>query len=163
LNAFSIFNKSIEVCQKQFDLFNQFENDEDVTTANLKFILGNSISAFDALGKELRKKFTNKFPEKPKNLFQNIDELEKILTSGFQLDIKNQLSNFFLLRQMFQVRHIFEHNMGVVDSDFIKKMPSFGYLLNRKYPLAKPEVEKFLSLMRELGQIIQKEIEKLGN
>ncbi len=160
LNAFSVFQKSIEVCKKQINLFNQFQNDKDVELANLKFILSNSISAFDGLGKELRKKINGKFPDKPKNLFQNIDELEKVLVQNFDLDIKNQLADYPFLRQMFQVRHIFEHNMGVVDSDFVKKVPSFSNLLDRKYPLSLIEVETFLSLIAELGKIIEIEAKK---
>ena len=157
LNAFSIFKKSIEVSKKQIDLFGQFANDKEVELANLKFILSNAISAFDGLGKELRKKIIGKFPEKPKNLFQNIDELEKVLLQNFSLDIKTKLSNFTFLRQMFQVRHVFEHNMGVVDTDLVQKIPSLNYLLDRKYPLTLQEVEMFIDLINDLGKLIEDE------
>jgi len=160
LNAFSVFQKSIEVCKKQIELFSLFQNDKDVELANLKFILGNAISSFDGLGKELRKKLDGKFPDKPKNLFQNIDELEKILLQNFNLDIKTNLSNFLFLRQMFQVRHIFEHNMGVIDADFIKKVPSLSHLVDRKYPLTLNEVQLFLNLLTDLGKIIEDEAKK---
>lgn len=160
LNAFSIFQKSIEVCKKQIELFSQFPHDKDVELANLKFILSNAISSFDGLGKELRKKLIGKFPDKPKNLFQNIDELEKVLLQNFTLDIKTQLSNFPFLRQMFQVRHVFEHNMGVVDNDFIKKVPALNYLIDRKYPLTLTEVQTFLGLLIDLGRIIEDEAKK---
>ena len=45
---------------------------ENKKLANLKFILSNAISSFDGLGKELRKKLVGQFPDKPKNLFQNM-------------------------------------------------------------------------------------------
>jgi hypothetical protein len=160
LNAFSVFQKSIEVCKKQIELFSQFQNDKDVELANLKFILGNAISSFDGLGKELRKKLAGKFPNKPKNLFQNIDELEKVLLQNFNLDIKTNLSDYCFLRQMFQVRHVFEHNMGVVDADFIKKVPSLSHLVDRKYPLTLNEVQLFLSILTDLGKIIEDEAKK---
>jgi hypothetical protein len=160
LNAFSIFKKSIEVCKKQIDLFNQFPHDKDVELANLKFILSNAISSFDGLGKELRKKLVGQFPDKPKNLFQNIDELEKVLLQNFSLDIKTQLSDYSFLRQMFQVRHVFEHNMGVVDADFIRKVPSLNHLVDRKYPLTLNEVQMFLGLLTDLGKLIEDEAKK---
>ncbi|MBK8788179.1 MAG: hypothetical protein IPN43_17235 [Chitinophagaceae bacterium] len=160
LNAFSIFQKSIEVCKKQIDLFNQFPHDKDVELANLKFILSNAISSFDGLGKELRKKLVGQFPDKPKNLFQNIDELEKVLLQNFSLDIKTQLSDYSFLRQMFQVRHVFEHNMGVVDADFIRKVPSINHLVDRKYPLTLNEVQMFLGLLTDLGKLIEDEAKK---
>src|SRR3990172_4026373 len=122
LNAFSIFKKSLEVSQKQFWLFQQFPNDEAVTQTNLKFIIGNVISAFDGLGKELRKQFSSKFPERPRNLFQNIDELVKVFFDSYSVDLKTVVKDFEFIQLMFQVRHIFELNMGVVDNDFIKKI-----------------------------------------
>jgi hypothetical protein len=128
--------------------------------ANLKFILSNAISSFDGLGKELRKKVVGKFPDNPKNLFQNIDELETVLSQNFGLDIKSQMPGYVFLRQMFQVRHIFEHNMGVVDLDFVKKVPNCNHLLNRKYPLTLTDVQHFLSLITDLGSIIEIEIKK---
>ena len=160
LNAFSVFEKSLEVCKKQIDLFSQFQNDRDIELANLKFILSNSISSFDGLGKELRKKLTEKFPTRPKNLFQNIDELERILIQNFNLDIKTRLTDYQFLRQMFQIRHIFEHNMGVVDVEFVKKVPNLSHLIDRKYPLTLSEVQIFLNLLTDLGRIIEEEMTK---
>lgn len=163
LNAFSVFYKSIEVCKKQINLFGQFKNEDDIILANLKFVLGNAISSFDGLGKELRKKINGKFPDKPKNLFQNIDELSKVLDQELSLDIKSELSDYAFLRLMFQVRHIFEHNMGVIDTDFVKKVPNFRHLLNHKYPLKLSDVEDFLSIISELAELIENEVKKYYN
>jgi len=160
LNAFSIFKKSLEVSQKQFLLFQQFPYDEEITQTNLKFIIGNVISAFDALGKELRKQYTEMFPERPKNLFQNLNELVNVFSNSYSFDLKSLINDFEFIQLMFQVRHIFEHNMGVVDSDFIKKIPTFGHLLGRKYYLKPAEIEKFIIAMEEIGNIIENEIKK---
>ena len=160
LNAFSIFKKSLEVSQKQFLLFQQFPNDDEVTQSNLKFIIGNIISAFDGLGKELRKQYSSKFPQRPKNLFQNIDELFKVFSNNFQVDLSKEIKDYEFIRLMFQVRHIFEHNMGVIDSDFIKKIPSLSHLNGRKYSLKITEIENFIATMTELGKVIENEIKK---
>lgn len=160
LNAFSIFQKSLEVCRKQLDLFSQFANDKEVELANLKFILSNAISSFDGLGKELRKKLSGKFPEKPKNLFQNIDELARVLLHNFGLSIRAQVQDYDFVRLMFQVRHVFEHNMGVVDDNFVKKIPSLSNLIGRKYPLTLTEVETFLGSLTFIGKLIEVEVKK---
>lgn len=160
LNAFSIFKKSLEVSQKQFFLFHQFPNDEDITQTSLKFIIGNIISAFDGLGRELRKQYSFKFPEKPRNLFQNLDELSKVFINNFQVDLSKEVKDFEFIKLMFQVRHIFEHNMGVIDIDFIKKIPSLSHLAGRKYSLNITEIEKFIIAMTGFGNVIENEIKK---
>ena len=160
LNAFSVFYNSIEVCEKQINLFSQFQSNKEVELVNLKFVVSNAISSFDGLGKELRKKVEGKFPKKPRNLFQNLDELEKVLVQSFDVNINSQMASYVFLRRMFQVRHIFEHNMGVVDDDFVKKIPECNHLLNRKYPLILSDVQNFLSSLSELGRIIEVAIKK---
>jgi thiol-disulfide isomerase/thioredoxin len=160
INAFSIFKKSIEVSRKQFDLFQASKNEKDVIQANLKFILTNAISAFDGLGKELRKRYKAIFPEKPKNLFQNIDELTKVLLANLSLDLTKEIDDYDLFRLLFQVRHIFEHNMGVVDSDFVKKVPSFAHLEGRKYDLTPLQIKDFLSKLENAGNLIELELKK---
>jgi hypothetical protein len=162
LNAFTIFKKSLEVSRKHLMLFQQFQNDVDITQANLKFILGNVISAFDGLGKELRQQYPSKYPERPRNLFQNIDELVKVISLNYSVDLSNEVNDFEFIRLMFQVRHIFEHNMGVVDVDFIKKIPTLNHLLGRKYNLTETEVEEFIFVMEELGSVIENVTKKDG-
>jgi hypothetical protein len=50
--------------------------------------------------------------------------------------------------------------MGAVNCDCVIKVPSLNYLLHRKYPLTIAEVETFLDLIKELGQLIEVEIKK---
>lgn len=50
---------------------------------------------------------------------------------------------------MFQAKHIYEHTAGVIDSDFVKKLPVYAHLLRRKFPLKEDDVSKFIVLMRK--------------
>lgn len=61
---------------------------------------------------------------------------------------------------MFQVRHIYEHNAGVIDNDFIKKLPDYSSLFGRKYPLTGDEISKFLYITQDLGTKIFFEFER---
>jgi hypothetical protein len=72
-------------------------------------------------------------PEKPKNLFQNLKALSKCLLEsvGKSLsDIVGKENSDFLSR-MFQVCHIFEHNMGVMDEYYSIQVDDFMKLWDR--------------------------------
>ncbi|MBS1542091.1 MAG: hypothetical protein JST14_00525, partial [Bacteroidetes bacterium] len=131
LNAFLIFDKSIEVTEKQFEIFTKPEIPPELRTQSLSSILSYCVSAFDGLGKELRKRRPTLYPDKPKNLFQNLYALNEHLNNL----ISDKHSNYPQLLKMFQVRHLYEHNMGVVDEDFIKRLPQYSSTLGRKFML----------------------------
>jgi hypothetical protein len=150
-NAFLIYEKSLEVIKKKLGIFSKPEIPEEIIEISLSSILTSSISAFDGLGKELRELKPTFYPSKPRNLFQNIFVLNEKMDNF----ISSKHSNFNELIKYFQVRHLFEHNMGVVDSDFVKKIPNCSNLLGRKYKLRISELDNFLELMKELGTIIK--------
>jgi hypothetical protein len=151
LNAFLIFEKSIEVTQKHFDIIFNSNTSKEIKDNSLVFILSSCVAAFDGLGKELRKRRPELYSDKPKNIFQNLTALNKSIGES----IANKHSDFNFLLKMFQIRHIYEHNMGVIDEDFIKKIPGYTMHLDRKHNLTKSEIEKFVLSMRELGNIIK--------
>jgi Zn finger protein HypA/HybF involved in hydrogenase expression len=150
-NAFLIYEKSIEVIKKKLAIFSKPEIPDDIIEISLSSVLTSLISAFDGLGKELRNKKPDHYPSKPRNLFQSI----YVLNEKMDNLISNNHSNFNGLIKYFQIRHIFEHNMGVVDSDCVKKVPELSNLSGRKYKLTIMELDEFIKLMSELGSIIK--------
>lgn len=50
---------------------------------------------------------------------------------------------------MFQVRHIYEHNFGVVDDDSVAQAPEPASWHGRKYPLSRDEVREFHGSLEE--------------
>lgn len=150
-NAFLIYEKSLEVIKKKLEIFSKPEIPEDIIEISLSSILTSGISAFDGLGKELRNKKPDHYPSKPKNLFQNLYVLNEKMNNY----ISDKHSDFNGLIKFFQIRHVFEHNMGVVDSDCINKVPEISHLIGRKYKLTISELEKFIELMTELGSVIK--------
>lgn len=151
LNAFVIFEKSMEATEKQFDIFTKPEIPADLKALSLTSILSSCVSAFDGLGKELRRRKPNLYPDKPKNLFQNISALNEHMNNT----ISKKHSNYDSLIRMFQVRHLYEHNMGVVDADFVGKLPQHSDMLGRKYALNESELRSFVDHIKELTEIIQ--------
>jgi len=151
LNAFLIYEKSLEVTKKQFEIILNPEISKEIKENSFFFILSSCISAFDGLGKELRKRKPDIYPNRPKNLFQNLYNLNKHLN-----DLLNEkIEDFNFVVKLFQVRHIYEHNMGVIDEDFIQKLPSFSQKLGRKYTLNQKEIEKFIVKMEDIGNTIK--------
>ena len=60
---------------------------------------------------------------------------------------------------MFQVRHIYEHNAGIIDDEFVRNPLTFNSQKGRKYPLNKLEIDSFLDKIQQLGNGIFDEVE----
>lgn len=156
INAFTAFRKSAEVAKKKLDLILNLEGiGKDIIENEFKSILSDTVAAFDGLGKELKTRFPEIFPTKPKNLFQNLVELDRCIEQSLGTRLADRSPEFDFLSKMFQVRHIYTHNMGVIDEDFVKKQPDGSWQSGRKYPLEKPEIDRFVASMDELVGIIE--------
>lgn len=158
LNALIIFRKSIEVARKRIQLLDSIKDEVELQEAILEDALSGGVSTFDALGKVLQSRYPAIFPQKPKILFQNLKALSDALSKSVGKSLSDIIGkeNFEFLFKMFQVRHIYEHNMGVMDDDFVRKVPNLGHLKGRKYSLEQAEIEKFLAVVFETGNKILK-------
>lgn len=150
-NGFLIYDSSLEVIQRKLTIFSQPELPEDIRESALNTILTSAISAFDGLGKELKKRQPEIYKSKSKNLFQNLYLLNKVRSQYFEQNI----NEFSELLKMFQIRHCVEHNMGVIDKDCIEKIPELKSYEGKKYKLSKGELESFLRRMKELGNYVK--------
>jgi len=151
INAFTVFEKSLLVVQKKLDLLHNPEVPEALRADSMKYFLSEAISVFDGLGKELQKKYPEKFPPNVRNLFQKL----YVLDEKMNCEISKNHDNFNRLLKMFQVRHLYEHNMGVIDDDFTRKIPDLISLKGKKYNLTYIEIRDFLSDVECLGHIIE--------
>jgi hypothetical protein len=160
LNARVIYDKSLDASNGKLILSGDETIETHIRTELIKDALTGAVSAFDAFGKTLRAKYTA-IPVRPPNLFQNFLALDTVLSNLTGKNISQFLTpadrDFLFL--MFQVRHIYEHNAGVVDGDFVTKLPAYAHQLRRKFPLKKEDVSKFIVLMRQLGDAIYSEFE----
>lgn len=161
LNARVIFAKSIEASKKRLELSSQDDIDKNFREELLSDALKSAVSSFDSLGKALRNKHPSSFPTMPKNLFQNVNELDRALKKSFGKGVGDYMTpdDFDFLFKMFQVRHIYEHNAGVIDDDFVRKIPTYKTNKGRKYGLDHKEIDSFLEKTRELGNKIYSEVE----
>jgi hypothetical protein len=162
INAFSVFRSSLEVSRKRLHLAEHTEltSDAELKNAILQDSLRGVVGAFDALGKKLRELHPDLFPVSPRNLFQNYNALNECLAgkTGKGIEELIGIDGAADLLKLLQVRHIFEHNMGVVDQNFINRVPSCGYLLGRKYPLDRLAVERLLDLLTQLVDSLESQL-----
>jgi hypothetical protein len=156
LNAFTVFKKSIEVSGKLLNAVTSDETD-DLVEAQLKSVLSNAVSSFDGLGKALKNQFAF-IPKRPKNLFQNLLKLSEIWEQHFKTNLLPDEHDRSLLIQMFQVRHVYEHSMGVIDDDFIRILPHFAHMKGRKYKLTNTELSSFLVALTQLTDRIEETV-----
>jgi len=163
-HALVIFNKSMDVAKKRLVLIDSLdESDVSLKDAILEDSLSGGVSAFDGFGKALRNKYPDKLSLRPRNLFQNVVALSDCLTNTCGKSLSDLIgkSEFEFLNKWFQIRHIYEHNMGVVDDDFVKKVPGSNHLKGKKYPLERKEIEKFLNELSKTGNVLMKFLEKV--
>jgi Zn ribbon nucleic-acid-binding protein len=164
MNATAVFRKSLEAATRRLGL-HQDAADEATREAVLADAIIDSVSAFDAVGKELRRRFPDLLPERPPNLFQNLDALEAALTKTGGRTLASTLGEqaFEDLRLMFQVRHLYIHNLGVVDATAVERAPALRSYLGRKYPVSRDSVAVFLLQLEEAYEAVVEALHRASN
>lgn len=162
-STMGVFRKSLEVSKKRLALLKRVpNNEEDLYDALLVDALNSGVSIFDSLGKYLRNEYPKLLPQKPINLFQNLAALNLAIVSfsSRNLNVLIGESEYSKIQKMFQVRHIWAHNFGEIDEDFIRKTECSPEMLGRKYKLDKREVEETLQIIEQAGIKIREILEE---
>ncbi len=160
INAFNVFSTSLNVCRKLMALTEREDATGELGRELRQDLMGRAVGAFDALGKKLRELRPDVFPSNPKNLFQNYEALDKALTANTGKGIADRIGGTDAadLLRLFQVRHLFEHTLGVVDEDFVRKVPTESHLKGRKYPIKHEDVERLISLLENLAKSVRTDV-----
>jgi hypothetical protein len=163
LSPMSMFKKSLEAVGKRFDVLKKIpETETELRQGLIADSLSAGVAAFDGLGKKLKKLFPSTLPERPRNLFQNLSILGKILHDRLGFNIVENIgeADYLRLNYMFQVRHIWIHNFGEADSDFVKNTNSDKSIIGVKIEPSGQEVKEFLDIIEKLGFAIRTALEK---
>jgi hypothetical protein len=155
MNATAVFLKSLEAARRRLGLY-EVAADGETREAVLADAIMDSVGAFDAVGKELRRRFPSLLPNRSPNLFQNLGSLERALakTGGRTLAEVFGESEYEDLQVMFQVRHIYTHNLGVVDESAVERVPALRPYHGRKYPLEREAVAEFIVRLERAYQSV---------
>ena len=166
LNAFDVLTACLKVCERKLRLLDLAETSADtgLTKAILTDALASAVAAFDALGKTLRRASPDTFPIKPKNLFQNLEALDGALVANTGSGLTARLGNdgHANLVRLFQIRHVYQHNLGVIDDDFVMRVPSYAHLKGHLCPISREDVESAIELLGKLGHSLRGDLGTAG-
>ena len=137
LNALKVVLTSLETAKKKLALSEEPSLDEGLRLEFVKDALTGSVSAFDAFGRALANHHPTLFPASRRNLFQDIEALSDHLQSLDERSLETTVgvSAWENIKWLFQARHIYVHNAGVVDERFIARQPALAEMKGRVLPL----------------------------
>jgi hypothetical protein len=153
-NSLQILNKNLELVHK---LLTMVETQEPQVARHLiENALEDCVSAFDGFGRETCRVFASKAvkPDKAAGIrFQNITGARDRVKKQFGLDFAAELepADWMLVLCAFQKRHLFAHNMGVVDEAYLAATGDSSSFLGRKVSIALPEVRNFVLHLQTIG------------
>ncbi len=162
-NSMEMFLKSIGVAKKRLSILDHIpDNEEELRGAILIDSITAAVSTFDSLGKRMRAEFPEIIPSQPRNIFQNLAALEEVLRVTLGLELANLIGeeDYRELGYMFQVRHIWNHNFGEADQDFIDKTGEDESLLGQRIIPTQTRVDMLMNTVEEIGVKVRK---KLGD
>ena len=160
-NSMKMFSKSLDAARKRLALLDNIPTeDTELNEAILIDSISAAVSTFDSLGKRLRQEFPEALPSVPRNLFQNLQALEEALRNSVGITLQTMISesDYSMLNYMFQVRHIWTHNFGEADQEFINKTNSPKSLLGERISPSRKDVEKLFGVVEEIGVNVRKEL-----
>lgn len=94
--------------------------------------------------------------------FQELFESRKFFKKYLKIDIFDKLNNddLLVLRRVFQKRHSYEHNEGIIGEKYVRLIPEDKHLLGKKADLS---IEEFVSASQSLRIVIEEITSALKN
>jgi hypothetical protein len=158
-----MFRKSVEAARKRLSILPRIPlHENEIRQALITDTLAAAVSTFDSLGKRFQMEFPTVLPEKPRNLFQNLDALSEILLKNASINLRDIVGakEYLKIYYLFQVRHLWSHNFGEADEDFIKRTGADKGLLRTKVVPSDVEVEELLALIETLGANLRRKLQE---
>ena len=163
LTAMSMFQNSLVAAHKRIGILDKIPREEiELREALLVDTLSAAVATFDGLGKRLQKQFSTIIPDKPRNLFQNLDALSNVLKENASINLSDLIGSekYSKVYYLFQVRHIWNHNFGQADIDFIKKAKLDKNMIGKRVTLSEEEIREFLDLIELLGVSLREKLQE---
>jgi hypothetical protein len=162
-NSIQILEKNLELACK---ILSVAEQESDLSEKFVENALLNSISSFDAFGREICQRYAAYVVATiPKNLsFQSPQGASKNLKRCFRIGMSACLepSEWEFVNRCAQKRHLIEHRMGVVDDEYLNKTNDPDAIKGRKIEVLPDEVRTLVRHLRTLALHIAEELQKLS-
>ena len=160
-SASSSFSESLDTIQKMLDSVDQmktlfsekydYDKAETMCRSMIEGSLGDCVSAFQKFAERRYIEITGKSARV--NDFQIIEKGSNLFRSAVGYGYEKWLSEYELgmLKLYFQRRHLFEHNNGMVDEQYLSKTGETNYSVGQRLIIRKNEVEEVLKILKKLG------------
>lgn len=158
-NAYQIFESNLEVIKNKLQFIR--EDDKVMEQEILTDVLGNVVAKFDAFGRRLYiEKLSLELNKKPPISFQFLSGAREKLKKNLGIDVVDALSGdeWPILVRNFQKRHLYTHNAGVVDHNYLEKANDPSAVLGRKIQLDVNDIEQTLKAVRDIANFLRKKI-----
>lgn len=154
-NSLQILQSNLDLAAKQVQLAGSVGG--DLGQQLIADALENSVSAFDAFGREIISVNANigRKPELAKSIScQNVDRLRERVRQAFEFDLAHGFTDlqWQQIVRAFQKRHLLAHRAGVVDEGYIRATGDESVAVGRKMQISESEVEEVLPLVADLGE-----------
>jgi len=126
----------------------------------LRHAYSDLVSTFESSCLNKAKKISN-----DKNCrFQNISDARKFFKKHLNLNILKDLSDDdkLILRRVFQKRHLYEHDQGIINDKYVRMIPEDIKKLNQKAILSLNELKKAANIIRIILLTLVENIEPKG-
>lgn len=157
-NYREVIEAKFDELERQFQI--SFDNLEDRKEREVEWEqLLRCVSEFEAMANDLREHLL-KLPATPQRRadlsrlsFQRIRNANDALNNWFGFEILKGISpeDRGFMDKMFNRRHVFTHNAGKVDQEYLKKTGDTTVRLNEKIRLRSNEIKRLIPLVRQVA------------
>jgi hypothetical protein len=163
-NSLQILIKNFELAIKLLDITSNVE--KELAERLIENALEDCVSAFDGFGREICHVHAKKSTDPAKVVkisFQNLEGAKQNLRDLFKIDISSGLvgDEWKTAVQGFQKRHLFSHNMGVVDEEYIRKTGDTLAVIGRKVNISANEVRELVEILRKVAHNLTGEFARI--
>lgn len=161
-SASSSFSESLDIIEKKLaslprvkelycELYDM-DKAETMCRSMIEESLGDCVSAFQKFAERRYVEITGKSVRV--NDFQIIDKGSNHFLSAVGYGYERWLSEYELrtLKLYFQRRHLFEHNNGMVDEQYLSKTGDKNYSIGQRLIIRKTEIREVLNILKKLGK-----------
>lgn len=125
-------------------------------------VLKTCISDFEAFARDIQLQLLEipAIPQRKKELtnvsFQNVVKANETIVLLFGIDFFSGLADVDkdFINKFFHRRHLFTHNAGIVDEEYLQKTGDKSVRLREKIRLRSKEVRRLISLVKTIGQTL---------
>ena len=164
LNALKVVLNSLETAKRKLALSEEPSLDEALRRDFVKDALTGSVAAFDAFGKAVASNHPTIFPVTRRNLFQDIEALNDHLQTLGEPSLETTIGvpAWGDIKWLFQARHVYVHNAGVIDERFTARQTALAGMKGRVLPLDPEQLAQNIDVLGAICRVLDDRFNTTG-